>query len=322
MLISIKSLHEDLFTVEAEPSHTILHFKENIQKVKGDVYPAKYTKLMFAGKILLDNKRICDYGLKKRNLLYWLLKRLVPKLLPINGEAPDLSQIQFTTRERELILMAEHERLADLIVDLGFSREVVEEALRDNHNNVSRAIEAIVHSISASVNAADGRNYDAAIEFLEQIMQSVSPENSFLPTPERIADIFSEAVAECDTIAREQDDMIEANHEAITQNYEELEASGITDPHDIFENFFSNLAPISPEELPSAMFANGMSDLFNEAYNPSGLALAGNLSDSEHAAIERLKELGFAPHKVVEAYFTCGKDENAAAEYLFRQKGG
>ncbi|GIY32690.1 UV excision repair protein RAD23 [Caerostris darwini] len=320
MLISIKSLHEDLFTVEAEPSHTILHFKENIQKAKGDVYPAKYTKLMFAGKILLDNKRICDYGLEEKKFVILAVKK--PKLLPINGEAQDLSQIPFTTRERELILMAEHERLADLIVDLGFSREVVEEALRDNHNNVSRAIEAIVHSISASVNAADGRNYDAAIDFLDQIMQSVSPENSFLPTPERIADIFSEAVTECETIAREQDAMIEANHEAITQNYEELEASGITDPHDIFENFFSNLAPISPEELPGAMYANGMSDLFNEAYNPSGLALAGDLSDSEHAAIERLKELGFAPHKVVEAYFSCGKDENAAAEYLFRQKGG
>jgi UV excision repair protein RAD23 len=43
------------------------------------------------------------------------------------------------------------------------------------------------------------------------------------------------------------------------------------------------------------------------------------VSPEELAAIERLTQLGFSKNRAAEAYFSCDKNEEMAANFLFEQ---
>jgi UV excision repair protein RAD23 len=45
------------------------------------------------------------------------------------------------------------------------------------------------------------------------------------------------------------------------------------------------------------------------------------LGDDDLAACQRLMQLGFEYNQCLEAYVACGKDENAAANFLFENPG-
>ncbi|CAL1261485.1 unnamed protein product [Larinioides sclopetarius] len=338
MLITLKTLQEDLFTVEVDPSQTVRHFKENIEKVRGDAFPAKYTKLMYAGKFLLDTKRVCDYDLEEKKFVILVVKKprrsVVKEEEPDPAEAPFMNASSSSSAERDRILCAEHEQLVQHIVELGFSRTDVERALCASFNNPDRAVEYLINGVAsgssrsnqpaASQSRPSEDPSDSSDANLLNHMSRPDPPNSresILPSQERIFELFSEALAECQNHTREQDRMLEADHELITQNYAEMEAAGISDPRGAFDNI--NSASVSPEDLPNGMFSgtDGMFDIFNDAFSGAGaLGMSGTLLDRDHEAIERLKQLGFSDNKVIEAYFVCDRDENAAADYLFSQK--
>jgi UV excision repair protein RAD23 len=46
-----------------------------------------------------------------------------------------------------------------------------------------------------------------------------------------------------------------------------------------------------------------------------------NVTEQEMEAIERLASLGFSKNKAAEAYFSCDKNEEMAANFLFESGG-
>ena len=52
MQITLKTLQQNTFKVEIEPSQTVAELKNKIEADKGDAFPAEGQKLIYAGKIL------------------------------------------------------------------------------------------------------------------------------------------------------------------------------------------------------------------------------------------------------------------------------
>ncbi|GFT93348.1 hypothetical protein NPIL_191752 [Nephila pilipes] len=333
MLITLKTLQEDLFTVEADPMQTVRVFKENIERVKGDAYPAKYIKLLYGGKFLVDSNRLCDYNLEEKKFVILVVKRPQRSADREEGHARPFPS---TVSEREQLLYDEHDQLVEHIVELGFRREEVERALGASFNNAEQAVEYLINGTLSNTPSALPPDFPAefsaafcAYENANADEQSESGTSgrreSILPSQERIYELFTEAFIECRNHSREQDRRIEADHELITQNYAEMEAAGITDPHGAFESL--NTTDFSGCGLPPEMFTHpdGVFQVFNETYGPAARArrtpgsMTGSLLDRDHQALERLKQFGFADQQVVEAYFICDRNENAAADFLFSQ---
>ena len=52
MQITLKTLQQNTFKVEIEPSETVAALKKKIESDKGDAFPVEGQKLIYAGKIL------------------------------------------------------------------------------------------------------------------------------------------------------------------------------------------------------------------------------------------------------------------------------
>ncbi|XP_054708215.1 UV excision repair protein RAD23 homolog B-like [Uloborus diversus] len=105
-----------------------------------------------------------------------------------------------------------------------------------------------------------------------------------------------------------QDFVIDQNAALITQSYEEMEAA----QREAMQNN-PHAATLPANALHEGPILEP-GQYFNERDG-----FTGTLRDCDHEAIERLTQLGFPSFKVIEAYFLCNRNENAAAEYLIDQ---
>lgn len=344
MLVTLKTLQEDIFTVEIDPSQTVKYFKEKIERMKGDEFPAKNMKLMYAGKILVDSNRVSDYNVEEKKFVIVVVKK--PKTPIVKEEEPEsstdtprdrstMTNGQRNSAEQNRPLCSEHESLVRHIIELGFTRAEVEEALCASYDNPDRAVEYLINGVLPSSSNNDdsdseGRQRDpddisdaSDAHILRHISMSgpPSPDNSTMPNQERIMELFTEAMDECQNQTRAADSLLEEDHDLITQSFAEMEAADICRSSGASSS--STFMP-PPQGMPDSsmfspsdrMFVDSFSNPFHEA---QALSFAGNLVDKDHEAIERLKQLGFSDHKAIEAYFVCERNENAAADYLFSQ---
>ncbi|CAM9871204.1 unnamed protein product [Lampetra planeri] len=70
MLITLKTLQQQTFRVDADPDETVKGFKEKIEAEKGaDAFPASGLKLIYAGKILNDESTLREYKIDDKNFV-------------------------------------------------------------------------------------------------------------------------------------------------------------------------------------------------------------------------------------------------------------
>lgn len=69
MIITLKTLQQQTFKVEIDPEETVSKLKEKIATEKGDEYAIENQKLIYAGKILDDAKRISEYKIEEKNFV-------------------------------------------------------------------------------------------------------------------------------------------------------------------------------------------------------------------------------------------------------------
>ncbi|KAL3179147.1 hypothetical protein MRX96_038248 [Rhipicephalus microplus] len=69
MIVTLKTLQQQTFKIEVDPSETVRVFKERIEEKKGKDYPAHCQKLIYAGKILSDDSKMSEYEIDEKKFV-------------------------------------------------------------------------------------------------------------------------------------------------------------------------------------------------------------------------------------------------------------
>lgn len=79
MFITLKTLQQQTFKVEVDADDLVKKLKEKIEQEKGkDVFPANGQKLIYAGKILDDEKKVSEYKIEEKNFVVVMVTKKPP----------------------------------------------------------------------------------------------------------------------------------------------------------------------------------------------------------------------------------------------------
>lgn len=185
MLITLKTLQQQTFKVEIDPTESVLKLKEKIAEEKGTDYAVENQKLIYAGKILEDSKVINDYKIEEKNFVVVMVTKPKPKAAEQPAEAPQPQPVETVAPPRTtapaaatvttessssssvaapaapvthsagslseaeglLVTGETYEQTVLEIMSMGFERDQVVRALRASFNNPDRAVDYLFNGI-------------------------------------------------------------------------------------------------------------------------------------------------------------------------------
>lgn len=84
MIITVKTLQQQTFTVEIEATELVKALKQRIEDVKGkDAFPVEGQKLIYAGKMLDDAKPLSEYNIEEKNFIVAMVSKIKPAAAPV-----------------------------------------------------------------------------------------------------------------------------------------------------------------------------------------------------------------------------------------------
>lgn len=213
-----------------------------------------------------------------------------------------------------LLMGEEYNQMVQNIMDMGYGRDQVEQALRASFNNPDRAVEYLLTGIppealedrdptgTEEAVEAPGSNLPAAgtggtpsedpLAFLRSQPQFQQMRQVIQQNPQLLNTVLQQIGQTNPALLQ----LISQNQEAFVRMLNEPTASGGSAP-----------------ETGTNQGANAGAE--NAMLGPGFI----QITPQDKEAIERLKALGFPEHLVIQAYFACEKNENLAANFLLSQ---
>ncbi|KAG2345538.1 UV excision repair protein Rad23 [Suillus weaverae] len=189
MKLTIKTLQQKMFQLEAEGSETIADLKQKISNTQG--HSVESQKLIFSGKILTDDKTVASCEIKEKDFLVLMVSKskptpaqpppviaststpqpeaatpapapapapTAPQVLapapaapaPVASSAPSAAPaVAPVTADGSFLTGEALQSTISNMVEMGFEREQVVRALRASFNNPDRAVEYLMTGIPA-----------------------------------------------------------------------------------------------------------------------------------------------------------------------------
>ncbi|KOC63446.1 UV excision repair protein RAD23 like protein B [Habropoda laboriosa] len=361
MIITLKTLQQQTFTVEIDPSQTVRDLKQKIETQKG--FPAKYQKLIYAGKILTDDHPLTKYNIDEKKFIVVMVTKLKTgnghttteeehasadtkeessttssaaqpssnptaqgASNPANTTVQEQSAASTTTAcvggqaESALLMGEDYNTMVNNIVDMGYEREQVEQALRASFNNPDRAVEYLLTGIPAQL--FEDLPEDQ-LEAQEQLQDHGQLPLAFLRTQpqfQQMRQVIQQNPQLLNAVLQQIGQTNPALLQLISQNQEAF-IRMLNEPVETTGSTGGRTTPVSASTVAPAAAPGGISG------GPgAGMEIGTEVETSiiqitpqDKEAIERLKALGFPEHLVVQAYFACEKNENLAANFLLSQ---
>jgi len=344
MLLTIKTLQQQTFTVEIDAEQTVKSLKSKIESEKGSAdYPAAHQKLIYAGKILVDDELLSKYNIDEKKFIVVMVAKpkgaelapepAPPAAAPAETPAPPTPATPSTptaattptstpTEEKkeessgggltsDLVVGDEYATMVQNIMDMGYDKSQVEAALRASFNNPDRAVEYLLTGIPAGLTAAAAP--PTAGESTPAVPQVTSPATGG-GTPAAAPGTGDNPLAflRDHEMFQQIRSVIQQNPNMLSTMLQQIGQSNPQLLQIISQNQEAFIRMINESEGEEG----GL-----EGEEGGGMEQPGviQVSPQDKEAIERLKALGFPEHLVVQAYFACEKNENLAANFLLSQ---
>ncbi|XP_041977408.1 UV excision repair protein RAD23 homolog A [Aricia agestis] len=327
MLVTLKTLQQQTFQIEIDPEETVKALKLKIEVEKGKEYMADNQKLIYAGKILLDDNKLRTYNIdEKKFIVIMVTKPKVSEAPPAStastatgesastdsGDAkskaaeeskpkptPTPVESERTSEPPAVSTEPDFEATVQSIMDMGYNRQQVEQALRASFNNRERAVEYLITGIPEEL-------------LLEQEIEENTDDDplGFLrdqPQFQQMRAVIQQNPSLLNTVLQQIGQSNPALLQAISQHQQ------------AFVRMLNE--PVNPSDASTPAVAPAA--ISDEAAVDNPVAQTPQnviqVSPQDKEAIERLKALGFPEHMVIQAYFACEKNENLAANFLLSQ---
>ncbi|VDN53292.1 unnamed protein product [Dracunculus medinensis] len=324
MLVTFKTVSQVTFRMDVNEKQSIGELKKKISIEQGENdYPVENLKLIYNGKVLDDEQILEDVKVDPAKFVVVMVSRKKPltaavatassettgmRSEPSQAEGPIHTTAETTTTTtassilstgstaRALTLTPEQEQTVEAIIAMGYSRDKVIRALRASFFNGDRAVEYLCSSIpdeedlgleSETIDSTENSSVTSqTLEFLRQIPQFEHLREIIQSDPSVLPQVIEQ-------IAQSNPSLMEA----IQNNQEE----------------FINLL-----NAPAVLSAAGQADSRSEeGLNRNYFGI--EITRSEQDAINRLKAMGFPEQLVIEAYFSCDKNEDLAVNYILQR---
>jgi len=353
MLLTVKNLQQQTFQIEISPTETVKALKEKIESEKGAVeYPSSAQKLIYAGKILVDDDPISKYNMDEKKFIVVMVTKKAPEAaapappatVPSTETPAVTSQPQSVDQSKDgsnkeekkeeekkeekkeestggtvdtgMVLGEDYNRMVQQLQDMGYEKTQVEAALRASYNNPDRAVEYLLTGIPSSAQ--------------EQSAPPRAPApDAGSATPASTASVAPATPGENPLAFLREHEMFQQIRSVIQQNPNMLttmlQQIGSSNPQLlqlISQNQEDFIRMINESDEGESETGGGgqpgdiPGEVPGDLLDQPGVI---QVSPQDKEAIERLKALGFPEHLVVQAYFACEKNENLAANFLLSQ---
>lgn len=338
MQVTFKDLKKQTVQVSVEPSDLVRVGKEKVAAAR-DVDPSQL-KFVYSGKVLQDDKTFDEFKVKEGDsIIFMILQKKPPAPAPAPVAAPAASEAVSAPSEPEtstqtpetasstaanaltpasssdFALGQDREAAIQNMMEMGYERPQIERALRAAFNNPHRAVEYLITGIPEALTRAEQppQAQEEPAAHAEAQTEHEDESNQEANVHENMFDV-AEAAAGDEPVPAQEDRLallraaIQSEPELVQSVLQEIAASN---PQ------AAQLIEQDPEAFISTLLGQHDDAGYEIEEEEEGVVRV-QLSESDESAIRRLCELGFDRDMVVQVYLACDRNEEVAADILFR----